>query len=77
MRLAQVFSNLLDNAAKYMDRGGHIWLTAVRDGGDIVVTDGLGVGILQRRCLRFFDMFAQVESLVGEIARRVASALRS
>jgi PAS domain S-box-containing protein len=28
IRLAQVFSNLLHNAAKYTEKGGHIWLTA-------------------------------------------------
>jgi PAS domain S-box-containing protein len=33
-RLAQVFSNLLNNAAKYTEQGGHIWLTAsVKDEG--------------------------------------------
>lgn len=30
-RLAQVFANLLNNSAKYMDRGGHIWLSAEID----------------------------------------------
>ena len=37
-RLAQVFSNLLNNAAKYTERGGHIWLTAERQGSDVVVS---------------------------------------
>ena len=37
-RLAQVFLNLLNNAAKYTDRGGHIWLTAERQGSDVVVS---------------------------------------
>src|SRR5262249_8876830 len=36
-RLAQVVSNLLNNSAKYMDRGGHIWLTAAEQGNDVVV----------------------------------------
>ncbi len=36
-RLAQVFSNLLNNAAKYTERGGHIGLTAERQGSEIVV----------------------------------------
>src|SRR5205814_2254351 len=27
-RLTQVFSNLLNNAARYTEKGGHIWLTA-------------------------------------------------
>ena len=37
-RLAQVFCNLLNNAAKYTERGGHIWLTAERQGSDVVVS---------------------------------------
>ena len=37
-RLAQVFSNLLNNAAKYTERGGRIWLTAERQGSDVVVS---------------------------------------
>jgi PAS domain S-box-containing protein len=32
-RLAQVVSNLLNNAAKYTPKGGQIWLTVARDGG--------------------------------------------
>ena len=31
VRLAQVLSNLLNNAAKYMDRGGKIWLTTAAE----------------------------------------------
>ena len=34
MRLAQVFANLLNNAAKYTDHGGQIWLNAKRVGLD-------------------------------------------
>ena len=34
-RLAQVFANLLNNAAKYTERGGHIWLTAERQGSEV------------------------------------------
>ena len=37
-RLAQVFSNLLTNAAKYTEPGGHIWLTAERQGSEAVVS---------------------------------------
>ena len=62
IRLAQVFSNLLNNAAKYMDRGGHIWLTGVKDGGDIVVTvRDSGIGIPPEALPTIFDMFAQVD----------------
>lgn len=37
-RLAQVFSNLLINSAKYTERGGRIWLSAERRGGEVAVT---------------------------------------
>ena len=32
VRLGQVFANLLNNAAKYTERGGQIWITAKREG---------------------------------------------
>jgi PAS domain S-box-containing protein len=45
-RLAQVFSNLLNNAAKYTERGGHIRLDARREDGQVFVSvrdDGVGI----------------------------------
>ena len=45
-RLVQVFANLLNNAAKYTDRGGHIVLTVKVDGDEAVVRvrdDGMGM----------------------------------
>jgi CheY-like chemotaxis protein len=62
-RLAQVFSNLLNNSAKYMDRGGHIRLTAERQGGDVVVSvKDTGIGIAADQLPSLFQMFSQVES---------------
>jgi CheY-like chemotaxis protein len=62
VRLAQVVSNLLDNAAKYTERGGDIWLTAVREGNDAVIrVRDTGVGIAPASLPRLFDMFYQAE----------------
>jgi PAS domain S-box-containing protein len=61
-RLAQVFSNLLNNAAKYTDPGGRVWLTVGREGGDALVTvKDTGVGIPAEHLPHVFEMFAQVD----------------
>jgi len=61
-RLAQVFSNLLTNAAKYTDRGGRIRLAAERRPGEVVVTVGdNGIGIPAAALPTVFDMFSQVD----------------
>jgi CheY-like chemotaxis protein len=62
IRLAQVFLNLLNNAAKYTKRGGHIWLTAEREGSDAIVSvRDNGIGIPGEMLSRIFDMFTQVD----------------
>src|SRR5699024_10870580 len=61
-RLAQVFSNLFNNAAKYTHPGGHIWLTANRQGGAVVVTvkdDGIGIPTEAQE--KIFGMFTQMD----------------
>lgn len=60
VRLAQVFANLLNNAAKYTHPGGHIRLTADRQDGDAVVSvKDDGMGIAADMLPRIFDMFSQ------------------
>jgi PAS domain S-box-containing protein len=61
-RLAQVFSNLLNNSAKYMDRGGSIRLTAEEQEGEVAVSvKDTGIGIAAAEQLpRIFEMFSQV-----------------
>jgi CheY-like chemotaxis protein len=61
-RLAQVFMNLLNNAAKYSEPGGHIWLTVESDGSDVVVSvKDTGIGIDADYLPRIFEMFTQVD----------------
>jgi PAS domain S-box-containing protein len=61
-RIVQVVVNLLNNAAKYTDRGGHIELSAAQEGEEVVlrVRDN-GVGIAREMLGRVFDLFTQVE----------------
>ena len=61
VRMTQVLSNLLTNAAKYTPNGGHVRLSAEHVGRYVVVTvkdDGVGIGgdVLNR----VFDFFTQV-----------------
>ncbi len=61
-RLAQVFSNLLNNAAKYTEPGGRISLTAGLSGAEVVIrlVDN-GMGIPAEALPRIFEMFSQVD----------------
>jgi PAS domain S-box-containing protein len=67
IRLAQVVSNLLNNAAKYNERGGRITLEAAREGDEAVVrVRDTGVGISAELLPRIFDMFFQAERRTKE-----------
>jgi PAS domain S-box-containing protein len=63
VRLAQVISNLLNNAAKYTENSGQIWLHARRNGStlEVSVRDN-GTGIPADMLPRVFEMFAQVDT---------------
>jgi two-component system, sensor histidine kinase len=61
VRLTQVFANLINNAAKYTDVGGHIWVTAARHSDEAVVTiRDDGIGIAPEHLASVFEMFMQV-----------------
>jgi PAS domain S-box-containing protein len=61
-RLAQVFLNLLNNSAKYTERGGQICLTAERAGDTVAVrVRDTGIGIPPQMLPRIFEMFTQVD----------------
>jgi len=62
IRLAQIVSNLINNAAKYTEEGGRIGLSAELSGGDvrICVTDS-GCGIDSANLSSLFDLFYQAD----------------
>ena len=61
VRLAQVLSNLLNNAAKYTPAGGRIWLTAEQHGPEVAISvRDSGAGISNDMLPRVFDLFTQV-----------------
>lgn len=64
-RLTQVLSNLLNNAAKYTDSAGRIWLTAEVDGETVVfrIRD-TGVGLTAEQIARIFQLFEQADAAV-------------
>ncbi|WKB52091.1 hybrid sensor histidine kinase/response regulator [Eleftheria terrae] len=61
-RLAQVFSNLLNNAVKYTDPGGHIEVGAeLGEAGVTVRVRDNGIGIAPEMQAAIFEMFMQVD----------------
>ena len=62
-RLAQVVGNLLNNASKFTDKGGQIWLTVEREGKQAVIrVRDNGIGIAAEQLPRIFEMFVQLDT---------------
>ena len=65
-RLAQVFANLMNNAAKYSPAGSQILVTARRDGERVVVTvRDHGIGIAPELLPHVFDVFMQAPQAIA------------
>ncbi len=62
-RLAQVLSNLLNNAAKYTNRGGELGLRAAVEQGRLVIrVSDNGIGLAPHMLDQIFDMFVQADT---------------
>ncbi|HYJ16099.1 MAG TPA: ATP-binding protein [Candidatus Limnocylindria bacterium] len=62
LRLTQVFTNLLNNAAKYTPDPGHIWLNVEQAGDKVVIrVKDTGIGIAAECLPRVFELFYQVD----------------
>src|SRR5690606_6075834 len=61
-RLSQVLANVLNNAAKYMDDGGDIWVSVDKNDNEILISvRDSGIGLSSDLLPRIFDMFTQAE----------------
>jgi signal transduction histidine kinase/integral membrane sensor domain MASE1 len=62
-RVSQIFSNLLNNAAKYTPNGGRIEVNVKKKETSVVISvRDNGIGIPENMLQRIFDMFSQVDS---------------
>jgi signal transduction histidine kinase/integral membrane sensor domain MASE1 len=68
VRLAQVVTNLLNNAAQYTNHAGLISLSVTREGAEAVLrVRDTGVGIPKEMLPRVFEMFTQVDCSPGRV----------
>jgi signal transduction histidine kinase len=63
LRMSQVVTNLLTNAAKYSDAGGTITIKAARESNEVSISvKDTGIGLSAAAIENIFEMFSQVES---------------
>jgi signal transduction histidine kinase len=68
-RLTQVVGNLLDNAAKYTPAGGHIMVSAERDGDHVAIrVHDDGIGIPEQMLSRVFEPFTRSDQPLARSA---------
>jgi signal transduction histidine kinase/CheY-like chemotaxis protein len=65
-RLSQIFSNLLNNAAKYTEAGGRVSVKAQIEGAFVSVSvKDTGIGIPANMLPRIFDVFTQADNSIA------------
>jgi two-component system CheB/CheR fusion protein len=65
-RLEQMLANLLNNAARYTEPGGRVWLSAARVGKEAVIrVEDTGIGIRPELLPHMFDLFTQGDRVAG------------
>lgn len=63
VRLAQIVGNLLNNACKFTNNGGRIWLTVEKEGEQAVIrVRDTGLGLAADQLPRIFELFLQVDT---------------
>ncbi|MDB6059936.1 MAG: response regulator [Verrucomicrobiaceae bacterium] len=68
-RIVQIFTNLLNNAAKFTPVGGRIEVTLVRENDAAIVSiRDNGIGISKPMLNRVFDLFTQVDRSYAEVS---------
>jgi signal transduction histidine kinase/PleD family two-component response regulator len=62
VRLVQVLGNLLNNASKYTEAEGHVWVTAAAEADDVLIrVRDSGLGIPREMLESVFGLFVQVD----------------
>jgi signal transduction histidine kinase len=75
-RLAQVFTNLVDNAIKHTDSGGRVWLRAkAQADGVLIQVQDTGEGIPADDLSRIFERFYQVDKSRNRQAQHQGAGL--
>lgn len=68
MHLRQIISNLLNNAAKFTEAGGRVYVEAIAEGGFIKMTVAdTGIGIRAEECSHIFEKFYQAGLTAGGV----------
>jgi signal transduction histidine kinase/CheY-like chemotaxis protein len=67
IRMTQVLTNLLNNAAKYSEPSGRIWLSAEVEHDWVVLrVRDAGIGLTAEECSRVFNLFEQTQRTIEQ-----------